>query len=83
MKEKREKPKGGAKNLDKQIARLERMIEKQEETVASYEPQIAGAASDYVELSRLLAEKTEAEAALSKLYETWETLSAQLEEEKA
>lgn len=80
VKEKREKPRGGAKNLDKQIARLERMIEKQEETVAAYEPQIAGAASDYVELSRLLAEKAEAEAALSELYEAWEALSAQLEE---
>ncbi len=72
-----EKPKG--KNLGKQIARLEREIEKQEQMVAAYEPKIAGAAADYVELGRLLGEKEEAETALSALYEQWETLSAQME----
>jgi len=73
-----EKPKG--RNLEKQIARLEREIEKQEQLVAAYEPRIAEAAADYVELGRLLGEKEEAEAALSALYEQWETLSAQMEE---
>ncbi len=78
--EKREKLRGGARNLDKRVARLEREIQKQEEAVAAYDPQIAGAASDYIALSRLLDEKAEAEGTLSKLYEEWEALSAQLEE---
>ena len=77
----REKPKGGTKNLDKQIARLEREIEKQEAAVAAYDPQIAAAASDYQELGRLMGEKEQAEAVLADLYEQWETLSAQLEEQ--
>ena len=40
-------------DLEKQIAKLEREIEKQEQLVASYEPQIAAAATDYQELTRL------------------------------
>ena len=79
-KESREKPKGGTKNLDKQIARLEREIEKQEEAVASFDPQIAAAASDYQELARLMEEKQRAEEQLATLYDQWETLSARLEE---
>ena len=77
----KEKPKGGTKNLDKQIARLEREIEKQEEAVAAYDPQIAAAASDYQELTRLMEEKQTAEETLAALYEQWEELSAQLEEQ--
>ena len=79
-KESREKPKGGTKNLDKQIARLEREIEKQEEAVAAFDPQIAAASSDYQELARLMEEKQQAEEQLAELYDQWETLSAQLEE---
>ncbi len=75
----RERPKGGKKDLDKQIARLEREIEKQEQAVAAYDPRIAEAASDYVELGRLMEEKAEAEAALSALYEQWAALSAEAE----
>ena len=76
-----EKPKGGTKQLDKQIARLEREIEKQEETVASFDPQIEAASSDYVELGRLMEEKRKAEEQLGALYAEWETLSMQLEEQ--
>ena len=79
-KESREKPKGGTKNLDKQIARLEREIEKQEEAVAAFDQQIAAASSDYQELARLMEEKQQAEEQLAELYDQWETLSAQLEE---
>jgi len=78
--EKKEKPKGGTKNLDKQIARLEREIEKQELAAAAYDPLIEAAASDYQELSRLMEEKEAAEAALSELYGRWEELSSQQEE---
>ena len=80
-KPKKEKPKGGVKELDKQLARLEREVEKQEQLAASYDPKIEAAASDYVELGRLMEEKEQAEAALAALYEQWESLSAQLEEQ--
>ena len=80
-KERKEKPKGGTKNLDKQIARLEREIEKQERLVAEFDPKIEAAASDYLELGRLMEEKEQAEASLSELYTQWEVLSAQLEEQ--
>ncbi len=80
-KPKKEKPKRGAKELDKQLARLEREVDKQEQLVASYDPQIEAAASDYVELGRLLEEKARAEEALADLYGQWETLSARLEEQ--
>jgi len=79
-KEKKEKPRGGTKNLDRQIARLERDIERQEQTVADYDPLIAAASADYQELARLMEEKEQAEAQLASFYAQWEELSAQLEE---
>ena len=80
-KPRKEKPKGGSKELDKQLARVEREVEKQEQLVASYDPQIEAAASDYMELGRLLEEKAQAEETLAGLYEQWEELSARLEEQ--
>ena len=71
-KEKKEKPKGGTKEQEKLIRRLEREIEKQEQLVASYDPKIETAAADYQELTRLLAEKEEAELVLMDLMEQWE-----------
>ena len=71
-KEKKEKPKGGTKEQDKLIRRLEREIEKQELLVAAFDPKIEAAAADYQELSRLLAEKEEAEMVLMDLMEQWE-----------
>ena len=79
-KPKKEKPKGGSRDLEKQVARLEREIEKQEQAVAAFDPQITAASMDYQELSRLMEEKNAAEAALSVLYEQWEEASAALEE---
>lgn len=76
-KAKKEKPRN-ARDLEKQIAKLEREIEKQEQLVASYEPQIAAAATDYQELTRLLEEKSTAEAQLEALYNQWEQCSAEL-----
>ena len=79
--EKKEKPKakGGDKALEKKLRAVERDIEKQEALVAEFEPQIEAAASDYQELTRLLAEKEAAEAALEALMEQWEQLSLELE----
>ena len=83
-KERREKPKAPAANskaLEKKLRAVEREIEKQEAAVAAYDPQIEAAASDYQELTRLMAEKTAAEKALSQLMEQWEALSLELEGE--
>ncbi len=72
--------KKNTRSMEKQVARLERDIEKQEGLLAAYDADIQAAATDYVELSRLLEEKTAAQAALDGLYAQWEELSAQLEE---
>ena len=71
-KPKKEKPKGGTKENDKLVRRLEREIEKQEAVVAEFDVKIETAAADYVELTRLLAEKEEAEMLLMDLMEQWE-----------
>ena len=71
-KPKKEKPKGGTKDLDKLVRRLEREIEKQEQVVAEYDAKIEAASADYQELTRLLAEKEEAELVLMDLMEQWE-----------
>ena len=71
-KPKKEKPKGGTKDTDKLIRRLEREIEKQEKIVAEFDPKIEAASADYQELTRLLGEKEEAEMVLMDLMEQWE-----------
>jgi len=71
-KAKKEKPKGGTKEQDKLIRRLEREIEKQEQVVAEYDGKIEAASADYQELTRLLGEKEEAEMLLMELMEQWE-----------
>ena len=72
VKVKKEKPKGGTKELDKLIRRLEREIEKQERVVAQLEEQIGASGADYVELTRLLEEKEKEEATLLDLMDQWE-----------
>ena len=69
---KKEKPKGGTKDQDKLIRRLEREIEKQEQVVAEFDAKIEDASADYQELTRLLAEKEAAEEVLMDLMEQWE-----------
>ena len=71
-KPKKEKPKGGTKESDKLIRRLEREIEKQEKVVADFDAKIEAASADYQELTRLLGEKEEAEMILMDLMEQWE-----------
>ena len=72
-KPRKEKPKGGTKEQDKLIRRLEREIEKQEQLIAQLDEKIEVSGADYQELTRLLAEKEEAEAVLMDLMEQWET----------
>ena len=71
-KPKKEKPKGGTKEQEKLIRRLEREIEKQEGIIAQLDTAIENAAADYQELTRLLGEKEEAELILMDLMEQWE-----------
>ena len=71
-KPKKEKPKGGTKELDKLVRRLEREIEKQELLIAGFDEKIEAASADYQELTRLLDEKGEAELVLMDLMEQWE-----------
>jgi len=71
-KPKKEKPKGGTKELDKLVRRLEREIEKQELLIAGFDEKIEAASADYQELTRLLEEKEEAELVLMDLMEQWE-----------
>ena len=78
-KPKKEKPKGGTKEIDKLIRRLEREIEKQEALVAELEAKIEVSGADYQELSRLLGEKEEAETVLMELMEQWETAQESVE----
>jgi len=71
-KPKKEKPKGGTKETEKLIRRLEREIEKQEQLVAVLDAKIEAAAADYQELTRLLGEKEAAETVILELMESWE-----------
>lgn len=71
-KPKKEKPKGGTKESEKLVRRLEREIEKQEAAIAELDAKIEAAAADYQELTRLLGEKETAENALMALMEQWE-----------
>ncbi len=72
LKEKKEKPKGGTKEQDKLVRRLEREIEKQELLIAGLEEKMDASGADYQEYSRLLAEKEQADAILMQLMEDWE-----------
>ena len=72
VKEKKEKPKGGTKDAEKLVRKLEREIQKQEQTIADLDTSIEAAAADYQELTRLLEEKDGAEAVLMELMEQWE-----------
>ena len=72
-KPKKEKPKGGTKELDKLIRKLEREIEKQEQVISALDAQIEASAADYQELTRLLGEKESEEMLLMDLMEQWES----------
>ena len=71
-KEKKEKPKGGTKDAEKLVRRLEREIEKQEAFLGELDARVQAAAADYQELTRLMEEKEQAEAVLMDMMEQWE-----------
>ncbi len=71
-KERKDKPKGGTKEQEKLVRRLERDIEKQEMVIADLDLQIEAAAADYQLLSQLLLQKEKEEVTLMELMEQWE-----------
>ena len=71
-KPKKGKPKGGTKDVEKLVRRLEREIEKQEQVIEDLDKQIEKASADYQELTRLMTEKEAAEESLMRLMEQWE-----------
>ncbi len=77
---KKPRPKGGAKPLEKRIARLEREIAEQEALGAQLERQMCDAASDSDRLLELTGQKDEIDERLLALMEQWETMSAELEQ---
>ena len=83
--EKKEKPRrpGGTKNLEKEVAAAERAVAKAEEQMYELGLQIEEAASDYLKLQDLYAEREKLEDELAHLYTEWEKLAAELEEAKS
>jgi len=77
-KPKKEKPKGGTKEVEKLIRRLEREIEKQEQLIAQLDEKIEASSADYQELTRLLTEKESAEEILLDLMAQWEEAQEEL-----
>lgn len=69
---KKEKPKGGTKESDKLVRRLEREIEKCEAEISLLDIKIQEASADYQELARLMQEKETKEELLLSLMEQWE-----------
>ena len=71
---KKDKPKGGTKDSEKQLRRIEREIEKQERLIEQLDADMEEAASDYQELTRILEKKQIQEDTLMALMEQWEQL---------
>ena len=71
---KKDRPKGGTKDSEKQLRRLEREIEKHEQLIAQLDRDMESAASDYQELTRILEKKQNAEDELMAMMEEWEQL---------
>ena len=62
------------------MAASERAVARAEEELKGLEAQMEASAADYVKLQELYTQREALEAELAGLYDTWEALSAQLEE---
>ena len=71
VKPKKDKPKGGTKEQEKLVRRLEREIEKQEQLLADIDERITQESNNYQKLTELLCEKEQAESILSELMDQW------------
>ena len=81
-KEDRPRRPGGTKELEKQVRAAERAVEKVEILLDEISGEIEEAASDYLKLQDLYAERDKLEDELAHLYAQWERLAAELEEIK-
>ena len=83
-KPKEDKPRrpGGTKELEKQVRAAERAVEKVEIRLDEISGEMEEAASDYLKLQDLYAERDKLEDELAHLYAEWERLAAELEEAK-
>ena len=81
-KPKEDKPRrpGGTKELEKQVRAVERAVEKAEIRLDEISGEMEQAASDYLKLQDLYAERDVLEDELAGLYAQWERLAAELEE---
>ena len=81
---KEDKPRrpGGTKELEKQVRAAERAVEKVEVRLDELAQEMEKAASDYLKLQDLYAEREKLEDELAHLYTEWEKLAAELEEAK-
>lgn len=79
---KKDKPRqpGGTKNLEKEVTAAERAVAKAEEQMFELSHQIEQVASDYLKLQELYEQRETLEEEILRLYGTWESLSARLEE---
>ena len=77
--EKVPKQKVDSKAMEKEVRRLEREIDKQEQLIADLDARLVEAATDYQELLRLDEEKRAAEEQLTTLMEQWEQAATILE----
>ena len=81
-KEKQEAPQkksGRDPKAERRLNVLEREIAKKEETLAEFDARMEAAASDYVKLNEIMAEKAAFEAELEEMYAEWEAAAAALE----
>ena len=81
---KEDKPRrtGGTKELEKQVRAAERAVEKAEIRLDELSGEMETAASDYLKLQDLYAEREKLEDELAHLYTVWEDLAAELEAAK-
>ena len=84
VKPKEDKPRrtGGTKELEKQVRAAERAVEKAEIRLDEISGEMEAAASDYLKLQDLYAERDRLEDELAHLYTVWEELAAELEDAK-
>ena len=73
------KKSGRDPRAERRLNALERDISRKERELAEFDERIDEAASDYVKLNSIMAEKAEFEAALEAMYAEWEAAAAALE----
>ncbi len=73
---------GGTKELEKQVRAAERAVERTEIRLDELAQAAEEAASDYLKLQEIYAQREELEDELARLYTQWEQLAAELEQAK-